>query len=154
MNAVAKPREQPRMGQGHRVWTDDQRAEQARHLRTRQIWLKSSGPKTQAGKTASSRNARHADYDQRQFERTEMRYMRAYLRTQKSYTDLLKLFIKQEHSLTVARHNAMIDELFFLENELIDIERQLCGGMRFSEAMGRDERHQKQNINSFPEGLR
>ena len=79
-----------------------------------------------------------------------MRQIRAYLRTQKSYTDLLKLFLKQEDSLNVAQHNAYIDALFFLENELIDIERQICGGMRVSEIAGLNDRLRKQNIISLP----
>ena len=135
---------------GVRHWTADQRLEQSRKLRDRQIWLHSTGPRTTEGKSASSRNARHADFEQRQADRTEMRQIKAYLRTQKSYTDLLRLFLKQEDSLSVARHNAYIDALFFLENELIDIERQMFGGMRFHEIAGLDARLQKQNILPFP----
>ena len=141
MNAVAKPRLQ-----GQRTWTDAQRAQQAEKCRTRQIWLKSTGPKTLAGKTASSRNARHTDFEKRQAERAEYIQIRTYLRTQKSYTDLLKLFLKQEDSLNVAHYNAYIDELFFLENKLIDIERKMFGGMTFSEMMRSRNRHNRDNI--------
>ena len=145
MKAVAKPREDQR-GQGQRTWTDAQRAQQAANCYARQIWLKSTGPRTAQGKITSSRNARHSDYDKRQADRTELRHMRAYLRTQKSYTDLLKLFLKQEDSLNVAHYNAYIDELFFLENKLIDIERKMFGGMTFSEMMRSRNRHNRDNI--------
>ena len=124
-----------------REWTPAQRAEQSRKLRDRQIWLKSTGPRTVHGKAASSKNARHADFEIRQADRTELRHIKAYLRTQKSYSDLLRLFLKQEDSLTVSRHNAYIDALFFLENELIAIERQMFGGLRFSEIVGLDNRN-------------
>ena len=148
MNAVAKPRDEPqeKRGQGQRTWTDAQRAQQAVNLRARQIWLKSTGPKTEQGKINTSKNARHADYEYRMADRAELRAMNTYLRTQKSYTDLLKLFLKQEHSLSVARQNAYIDALFFLENKLIDIERQIFGGMTFYEVAGLDNR---QNIIPF-----
>ena len=136
--------------QGQRLWTADQRLEQSLKLRERQIWLKSTGPRTEQGKSSSSKNARHPDYESRRAERTELRQIHAYLRTQKSYSDLLKLFIKQEHSLNVAQHNAYIDALFFLENELIDIERQMFGGMRFFEIAGLDDRLNKGNIIPFP----
>ena len=148
MNAVASP--QMTRGQGHRTWTDAQRAEQAAKLHARQIWLKSTGPKTEQGKINSSQNARHADFEKRQADRAEYVQIRSYLRTQKSYTDLLKLFLKQEDSLSVTRHNAYIDALFFLENELIDIERQMFGGLRFHEIAGRDNRLKDGNIIRFP----
>ena len=76
MNAV------PKSLNGIRAWTDAQRAQQAENLRARQIWLKSTGPKTEQGKINISKNARHADYEMRQAERTEMRHIKAYLRTQ------------------------------------------------------------------------
>jgi hypothetical protein len=123
MNALRKPRE----------WTPEQRQEQSRLLRDRQIWLKSTGPRTEQGKATSSRNARHADYEYRQAQRTEMRLITAYLRTQKSYTDLLRFFCKQGDSMSSHRYYAMAYQLFFLENELRDIERNLFGGLLFSE---------------------
>ena len=92
MSAVQKTQSRR---QGQRTWTDAQRAEQSVNLRTRQIWLKSTGPRTEQGKINTSKNARHADYEYRRAERTEMRHIRAYLRTQKSYTDLLKIFLKK-----------------------------------------------------------
>lgn len=154
MNAVAKPREEPqeKRGQGQRTWTDAQRAQQAVNLRTRQIWLKSTGPRTEQGKINTSKNARHADYEYRQAERTEMRHIKAYLRTQKSYIDLLKIFLKQEHSLSVARQNAYIDALFFLENKLIDIEHQMFGGMTFYEIAGLENRQNRENVLHFSRG--
>lgn len=139
MNAVPK-QPQALKSQGQRTWTDAQRLEQARKLHERKIWLVSTGPRTADGKLKSSANARKEDYDQRRAERAEMRTIKRYLRTQKSYTDLLKHFVKQEHNLTVARHNAYIDALFFLENELIDIEHEMFGGYRFSEIAGLDNR--------------
>ena len=144
MSAVRKPRSR------ERGWTDEQRQEQARRLRERQIWLKSTGPKTPEGKITSSRNARHADYDSRQVERAEMRNIKAYLRTQKTYTDLLNLFIKQEHRLNVAHHNELIDALFFLENKLSDIERLMFEGCTFYEIISRDHRQKQGNIIPFP----
>ena len=149
MNAVASP--QMTRGQGQRSWTDAQRAEQSAKLRARQIWLKSTGPRTEQGKINSSKNARHVDFEKRQSDRAEYVQIRTYLRTQKSYTDLLRLFLKQEDRLNVAQHNAYIDALFFLENELIDIERQMFNGMRFYEICGLDERLKKGNIIPFPE---
>ena len=40
-----------------RIWTDEDRERQARVIREHQIWLKSSGPKTQEGKNKSKMNA-------------------------------------------------------------------------------------------------
>lgn len=146
MNAVPKPQSRR---QGQRAWTDAQRAEQARQLKSRKIWLKSTGPKTIEGKISSSRNARHADYEHRQAERAEMRHIQTYLRTQKSYTDLLRFFCKQGDRLSTARFNAIESHLFFLENELIDIERQMFGGLTFYQVSGLNNR---QNIIPFPLG--
>lgn len=136
-----------------REWTPAQRAEQSRKLRERQIWLKSTGPKTTEGKIASSRNARHADYDHRIAEQTEMRLIRGYLRTQKFYTALLRYYTKQEDSLSAHQYYAINYQLFFLENELIDIERKMFGGLRFSEIAGLNNRgNNGQNIIPFPLG--
>ena len=55
MSAVPKPQYVRRQGQ--RTWTDAQRAEQARKLNARQIWRKSTGPRTWQGKRISSQNA-------------------------------------------------------------------------------------------------
>ena len=44
-------------GRKTRVWTPEQRLEQSRKLRERQIWLRSTGPRTAAGKKISSLNA-------------------------------------------------------------------------------------------------
>jgi hypothetical protein len=139
MNALRKQRE----------WTPAQRADQSRALRDRQIWLKSTGPRTEQGKAASSRNARHADYEYRQAQRTEMRLIMAYLRTQKSYTDLLKLFSKQGDNITSHRYYAINYQLFFLENELRDIERNMFGGLLFSEVIGAENRHNQDNALPF-----
>ena len=40
-----------------RKWTAEERARQAELIRAHKPWEKSTGPKTQAGKDASSRNA-------------------------------------------------------------------------------------------------
>lgn len=46
-----------------RSWTPQQRAEQARKLKERKIWLKSTGPRTARGKRISSRNSyKHGAY--------------------------------------------------------------------------------------------
>ena len=139
MNAVRK--------QGQRLWTADQRLEQSRKLRERQIWLKSTGPQTADGKIASSRNARHSDYTLRRAERAEMRSIKSYLRTQKSYTDLLRFFCKQGDRMSAQRYYAIDYQLFFLENELIDIERDMFGGLRFSEMT---QPNHRDNIIPFP----
>ncbi len=144
MNAVPKPK------QGQRSWTDAQRAAQAAKLHARKIWLYSTGPKTPEGKAASSRNARLPDYEQRQAERAEMVKILAYLRTQKSYIDLLKFFHKQEDNLSPHRYYAIEYQLCFLENELIDIERQMFGGLRFHEVIGLENRMDNRNIIPFP----
>ena len=48
---------------GQRVWTDAQREEQSRQLKSRQIWLKSTGPRSARGKSLSSRNSyKHGRY--------------------------------------------------------------------------------------------
>ncbi len=145
MSAVPKPR-QGLKAQGQRSWTDAQRAEQARKLRQRQIWLASTGPRTLEGKAKSSTNARKPNYEYRMAERAELSAMNSYLRTQKSYTDLLRIFHKQWDKLNDAQHEAVESQLFFLENELIDIERQIFGGLRFSEIIGRSS----SNIIPFP----
>lgn len=115
MNAVCKQRE----------WTPEQRLNQSRKLRDRQIWLKSTGPKTSQGKSISSRNACKSDYA----ERMEMKQIRCYLRTQKSYTDLLKFFIKQHDNIRTPQIIAINLKLNFLENELIAQEAKLRSGI-------------------------
>jgi hypothetical protein len=127
MSAVAKPHNAKRQGQ--RSWTDAQREEQARKLRARKIWLASTGPRTIEGKIKSSQNARSASYAERQ----ELKAMCRYLRTQKSYTELIKFYTKQEDSLSFHAKIQMEMRLDFFENELIDIERQMFHGLRFYE---------------------
>lgn len=148
MNAVAKPRLQ-----GQRSWTDAQRAEQSAKLRARQIWLKSTGPRTEHGKSVSSKNSRHPDYDQRQIQRAEMVNIRTYLRAQKSYTDLLRFFCKQGDSMHPHLYYALEYRLYFLENELIDIERKMFDGMTFYEIAGLNNRTPKSNIIPFYGGM-
>ena len=137
MNAVVKSLN------GIRSWTDAQRAEQAAKLHARKIWLKSTGPRTPEGKAASSANARKPDYEYRMADRAELRAMNAYLRTQKSYIDLLNIFHKQWDRLNAAQHDAVESQLYFLENELIAIERDIFGGLTFSEVISG-------NIIAFP----
>ena len=140
MNAVPKPQEPRRQGQ--RSWTDAQRAEQALKLRTRKIWLASTGPRTVEGKLKSSRNARGASYAERQ----ELKAMSRYLRTQKSYIELISFYTKQGDRLSIHAQIQMEMRLDFFENELIDMERQICGGLRFYEVFSG-------NIIPFPIGL-
>ena len=40
-----------------RIWTDEDRKRQAEVIKKNQIWLKSTGPKTQEGKDKSKMNA-------------------------------------------------------------------------------------------------
>jgi len=131
-----------------RVWTPEQRLEQSRILRERQIWLKSTGPKTLEGKSVSSRNARHDDYEHRVAQKSEIRHIKAYLRTQKTYIDLIRLFSKHEKSMDSAWQEMIESDLFFLENELIDLERKIFCGLRFHEIIGIENR----NIIPFPSG--
>ena len=137
MNAV------PKSLNGIRAWTDAQRAQQAANLHARKIWLKSTGPRTEAGKAASSTNSRKPNYEYRMADRAELRAMNTYLRTQKSYTDLLRIFHKQWDRLNDAQHSVIESRLFFLENELIAIEREIFGGVTFYELLSR-------NIIPFP----
>jgi len=137
MSAVQKPQ---------RVWTPEQRLIQSRKLRERRIWLKSTGPRTENGKSISSRNARHDDYENRMAQREEMRHIKTYLRTQKTYIDLIRLFSKYGESMGSAWQEMVEDNLFFLENELIDLERKIFGGLRFHEIIGMDNT----NIIPFP----
>ncbi len=139
MNAVPKPQEPKRQGQ--RLWTDAQRTEQARKLHARKIWLASTGPRTVDGKIKSSQNARSASYAERQ----ELKAMCRYLRTQKSYTELIRFYTKQGDRLSPHAQIQMEMRLDFFENELIDIERQMFHGLRFYEIISG-------NIIPFPIG--
>lgn len=114
-----------------RDWTPEQRLEQSRKLRERQIWLKSTGPTTSEGKKTSSRNARSPHYQERQ----EIKHINAYLRTQNHYIKLLSYFTKRAEKLPLHAQNYIEMHLDFFENELIDLERKICGGMRFSTLM-------------------
>ena len=107
-----------------RVWTPAQRLEQSRNLRERKIWLKSTGPKTDEGKQASSRNARKSGY----VERLEMKKIMRYLRTQKSYISLLNFYIKQRGRMRTPQYIMTNTQLNFFENELIAIEADLRAG--------------------------
>ncbi len=80
-----------------------------------------------SGKRAAraSRNACKSDYA----ERMEMKQIRCYLRTQKSYTDLLKFFIKQHDNIRTPQIIAINLKLNFLENELIAQEAKLRSGI-------------------------
>jgi len=137
MSAVPKPQ---------RVWTPEQRLIQSRKLRERKIWLKSTGPRTLEGKSVSSRNARHDDYENRMAQKSEMCHIKAYLRTQKTYVDLIRLFSKHWESMGTAWQEMVENNLFFLENELIDLERKIFGGLRFYEIIGMHNT----NIIAFP----
>jgi len=139
MSAVPKPQELKRQGQ--RSWTDAQRAEQAAKLHARKIWLKSTGPRTTQGKLKSSQNARSAGYEERQ----ELKAMCRYLRTQKSYIELIRFYTKQGDRLSPHAQMQMEMRLDFFENELIDIERQMFHGLRFYEILSG-------NIIPFPTG--
>jgi hypothetical protein len=139
MSAVPKPQ---------RVWTPEQRLNQSCKLRERQIWLKSNGPRTVDGKSISSCNARHNDYKHRMAQREKMRHIKAYLRTQKTYIDLIRLFSKHEESMGSEWQQMIESDLFFLENELIDLERKIFEGLRFHEIIGIENR----NIIPFPSG--
>ncbi len=128
-------------------WTTDKRLDQSRALRARKIWLKSTGPRTPEGKAKSSRNACKPYYEERQAQKLEMRRVRAWLRLQKLFTDTL--MFQRKHAKTLGLHKDFVLEmqLNFLENELMNLERQMFGGLLFSEIIGRDNG----NIILFPE---
>ena len=132
----------PNRLRGQRSWTDAQRAEQSRRLRSRQIWLTSTGPKTEDGKRISSRNACGEFYE----DRRELRLINHYLRTQKSYIDLLRLYTKQQDSLSPHHYYALNYQLYIFENELLDTERQIFDGMTFYQIAGLENRMGKGNI--------
>ena len=112
METVPTPRRR-----GQRSWTDAQRAEQAAKLRARKIWLKSTGPKTEEGKAASSQNATtHGCY------RIEFKQICLWLRMQRHFIQTL-VFIEK---------NGLFEdenEFQISGNELIDPmadDRMIC----------------------------
>ena len=62
-----------------------------------------------------------------------MKLICRYLRTQNHYTRLLRFVLKQGHRHPPSAQNLMELQLCFFENELIDIERRMFGGLTFSE---------------------
>lgn len=73
-----------------RIWTDDDRLKQAERIRNQKPWTKSTGPRTIAGKRASSSNSyKHGSYT------TEMKQIFRYLRLQKTYIATLRFLHKQ-----------------------------------------------------------
>ncbi len=129
------------------IWTPEKRLEQSRALRGRQIWLKSTGPRTPEGKAKSSMNARKEGYENRMAEKLEIRRMKAYLRLQKLFTETLRFQTKNAETLTLYDNFILEMQLNFFENELMNLELQMFGGLLFSEIIGRDNR----NIIPFPE---
>ena len=98
---------------GQRHWTAEQRLEQSRKMRERKIWLKSTGPKTPAGKAASSQNAaKHNCYG------IEFKQICLWLRMQRRYMqsvvlmDKLGLFDDDETQNTPCKisGNELIDQ--------------------------------------------
>ena len=60
-------------------WTPERRAQQAADIRNWQPWMRSTGPKSEAGKVASARNSRkHGMRSRRAIE--ERRMLRALIR--------------------------------------------------------------------------
>ncbi len=112
MNAVLKPKGK----QGG--WTPERRLAQSRKMQDQKIWLKSTGPRTVAGKAASSRNARHADYESRREQRAELNRITGYLRLQSYYLKTLSFQTRKGHLLPAAAQILLDHELNFLENEL------------------------------------
>lgn len=119
MNAVPKP--QLTRGQGQRTWTDAQRAEQARLLRSRQIWLKSTGPRTAKGKITSSRNARGIHYEENQ----TTNKIHHYIQTQKHFRKLLISIYKSWTDMSPADRNFHTQKILILNNELREMHRDL-----------------------------
>ena len=129
MNTVPKP-ETPPKRRGQRAWTDAQRAEQAAKLRTRQIWLKSTGPRTPHGKSISRLNAlTHG---------ATSRPAKDFMAHFKTYHAFIRLcWAKRAELIRIQK------------NELIDIERQICDGMTFYGITGQDDRLNKGKITPF-----
>jgi len=112
MKTVPTPRHR-----GQRSWTDAQRAEQTAKLRARKIWLKSTGPKTEEDKAASSQNATtHGCYG------IEFKQICLWLRMQRHFIQAL---------VFMEKNGLFEDENEFQNsgNELIDPmadERMIC----------------------------
>lgn len=108
MSSVAKP------CQGPRSWTDAQRAEQALKLHERQIWLKSTGPRTPEGKAKSSMNACKPGYEDRQ----QKRRVQNYIRLNRLFVSIYCAQRPQWHELQVRERISILQELSVLKNEL------------------------------------
>lgn len=67
-----------------RNWTPEERARQAALCRRHRPWAKSTGPRSAAGKAASSLNARKDSLTRR-----DLREVRAVLRLQKRYVEAI-----------------------------------------------------------------
>lgn len=78
-----------------REWTPEQRQEQARKLRERQIWLKSTGPRTAHGKTTAAQNACKTGAYSRQM-RDTYALIRDVLRANRHLCALVRQHLKEE----------------------------------------------------------
>ena len=99
MNTVPKPQSPKRQGQ--RAWTDAQRAEQAAKLRARKIWLNSTGPRTEQGKSISRLNAlKHGQ---------SSRPVKNFMAQFRQYRAWLRLCWAQRAKLAQIQKNELID---------------------------------------------
>jgi hypothetical protein len=84
----------PKCGSTKRVWTDAQRAAAAERARKSKPWLRSTGPKTAAGKARSAQNAlKHGYYS------AAARTQRAFQRAQRAFFGHLKALLRLENYL-------------------------------------------------------
>lgn len=113
------------------IWTPEKRLEKSRALRGRQIWLKSTGPRTPEGKLKSSRNACKPGYEERQAEKAEMKRIVSYLRLQKLFVNTLKFQRKGADLLPFCAQIEIENALNFLENELSILEWEIRNGVPY-----------------------
>lgn len=92
---IAIPRQTPRSASG---WSAERRAKHAAAIRRWKPWLKSTGPKSRAGKRRAARNAfkSHIYTDPMRLLTLALRAQRRYLSEINRYSRMKKFFVKNE----------------------------------------------------------